>query len=184
MLKCASYWSLILFISCILELCYMHTLLEGSNLLRSPYNHFYGWLLFVITSRQIKLESCGWSQIVDFEEIYSMVYDRLWFWPFLPELCPNKGVKGWKSPFWYNNLNYITQKHIFLKRRPKEYLDMIQNSFVYLRRAQNQRKTQSFSISISAVALRTCERNYLWSRLQKLGPNQKWGYCLLTALIS
>ena len=134
----------------------MHTSLEGSNLLRSPYNHFYGWLLFVITSRQIKLESCGWSQIVDFEEIYSMVY-RLWFWPFLPELCPNKGVKGCKSPFWYNNLNYITQKYIFLKRRPKEYLDMIQNSFVYLRRAQNQRKTQSFSISISAVALRTCD---------------------------
>ena len=135
----------------------MHTLLEGSNLLRSPYNHFYGWLLFVITSRQIKLESCGWSQIVDFEEIYSMVYDRLWFWPFLPELCPNKGIKGCKSPFWYNNLNYITQKYIFLKRRPKEYLDMIQNSFVYLRRAQNQRKTQSFSISISAVALMPCD---------------------------
>ena len=158
MLKCASCWSLILFISSILELCYMHTLLEGSNLLRSPYNHFYGWLLFVITSRQIKLESCGWSQIVDFEEIYSMVYDRLWFWPFLPELCPNKGVKGCKSLFWYNNLNYITQKHIFLKRRPKEYLDMIQNSFVYLRRAQNQRKTRSFSISISAVALMPCVR--------------------------
>ena len=33
---------------------------------------------------------------------------------------------------------------------------MIQNSFVYLRTAKNQRKTLSFSISIPAVALGTC----------------------------
>ena len=57
----------------------MHTSLEGSNLLRSPYNHFYGWLLFVITSRQIKLESCGWSQIVDFEENFPIIYKQLLF---------------------------------------------------------------------------------------------------------
>ena len=47
------------------------------------------------------------------------------------------------------------QKYV-LKSHPKEYLDMTQNSFVYLRTAQNQRKTQSFSISISMVALMPC----------------------------
>ena len=56
---------------------YTHTLMEGSNGLRSNNSHFDSCILLVITSTKIELESCGWSQIVDFEEIYSMVYDRL-----------------------------------------------------------------------------------------------------------
>ena len=39
---------------------------------------------------------------------------------------------------------------------------MTQNSFVYLRTAQNQRKTLSFSISIPAVALGTCDYYYYY----------------------
>ena len=48
---------------------------------------------------------------------------------------------------------------------------MTQNSFEYLRTAQNQRKTQSFSISISAVALMPCDSVCQWMDNQGMEEN-------------
>ena len=58
---------------------YTHTLMEGSNGLRSNNSHFDSCILLVITSTKIELESCGWSQIVDFEENFLIMYKQLLF---------------------------------------------------------------------------------------------------------
>ena len=58
---------------------YTHTLMEGSNGLRSNSSHFDSHILLVITSTKIELESCGWSQIVDFEANFLIIYKQLLF---------------------------------------------------------------------------------------------------------
>ena len=58
---------------------YTHTLMKGSNGLRSNNSHFDSCILLVITSTKIELESCSWSQIVDFEENFLMIYKQLLF---------------------------------------------------------------------------------------------------------
>ena len=58
---------------------YTHTLMKGSNGLRSNNSHFDSCILLVITSTKIELESCGWSQIEDFEENFLIIYKQLLF---------------------------------------------------------------------------------------------------------
>ena len=69
-----------------------HTLMEESNCLRSNNSHFDSCILLVITSTKIELESCSWSQIVDFEENFLIIY--FYFNNFLPSY---KHIKAKRS---------------------------------------------------------------------------------------